>query len=113
MPLDSRWATASGVRTRAFSAAGRRAALAAVDEDWLYPTPPALGDNEASAMALVGITAHLGLFRFGQLKSGESVYIPGGSGGVGTLAVQMAKAAGGAASPPPRAARNVSSSAAS
>ena len=45
-------------------------------------------------MALVGITAHLGLFRFGQLKTGETVYVPGGSGGVGSMVVQMAKAAG-------------------
>ena len=45
-------------------------------------------------MALVGITAHLGLFQFGQLKPGETVYVPGGTGGVGSMAVQMAKAAG-------------------
>ena len=45
-------------------------------------------------MALVGITAHLGLFRFGKLKKGETVYVPGGSGGVGSMVVQMAKAAG-------------------
>jgi len=42
----------------------------------------------------VGITAHLGLFRFGGLKRGESVYVPGGSGGVGSMVVQMARAAG-------------------
>ena len=45
-------------------------------------------------MALVGITAHLGLFQFGQLKEGELVYVPGGTGGVGSMVVQMAKAAG-------------------
>ena len=87
------------------------AEFAAVDEDWLYPTPEPLPDTEAAAMALVGITAHLGLFQFGQLKSGEIVYVPGGTGGVGSMVVQMAKAAG-AASPPPRAAPRESSSAA-
>ncbi len=45
-------------------------------------------------MALVGITAHLGLFQFAQLKPGEVVYVPGGTGGVGSMVVQMAKAAG-------------------
>ncbi len=45
-------------------------------------------------MALVGITAHLGTFHFGQLKHGELMYVPGGTGGVGSLAVQMAKACG-------------------
>ncbi len=65
----------------------------AIDEAWLYPTPALLPDTEAAAMALVGITAHLGLFQFGHLKKGEAVYIPGGTGGVGSMAVQMAKAA--------------------
>ena len=45
-------------------------------------------------MALVGITAHLGLFQFGQLKKGEAVYVPGGTGGVGSMVVQMARAVG-------------------
>ena len=56
--------------------------------------PALLPDDEAAAMALVGITAHLGLFQFGQLKTGEIVYVPGGTGGVGSMVVQMAKAAG-------------------
>jgi NADPH2:quinone reductase len=42
----------------------------------------------------VGITAHLGLFQFGRLQPGEVVYVPGGSGGVGSMVVQMAKAFG-------------------
>ena len=67
---------------------------AVVDQEWLYPTPVLLPDTEAAAMALVGITAHLGLFQFGQLKAGEVVYVPGGSGGVGSMVVQMAKAFG-------------------
>jgi len=87
---DRVWGSNQGLLGRP----GTASEFAAVGEDWLYPTPQQLSDNEAAAMALVGITAHLGLFRFGQLKSGESVYIPGGSGGVGSIAIQMAKAAG-------------------
>jgi NADPH2:quinone reductase len=45
-------------------------------------------------MALVGITAHLGLFQNGRLQPEEKVYVPGGCGGVGSMVVQMAKAAG-------------------
>ncbi len=45
-------------------------------------------------MALVGITAHLGLFRDAQLKLGEKVFVHGGSGGVGSCVVQMARAIG-------------------
>ena len=36
----------------------------------------------------------MGLFRCGQLKAGETVYVPGGSGGVGSVVIQMAKAIG-------------------
>lgn len=68
--------------------------LAAIDEQWLYPTPDSVSDQDAAAIALVGITAHLGLFQTAQLKAGESVYVQGGSGGVGSSVVQMAKAAG-------------------
>jgi NADPH:quinone reductase len=73
---------------------GASAEFAAVDEALAYPTPPNQADAEAAGQALVGITAHLGLFHKGQLKSGEAVYIPGGSGGLGSMVVQMAKAAG-------------------
>ena len=68
--------------------------LAAIDEQWLYPTPEGVSDEDAAAIALVGITAHLGLFQTAHLEAGESVYVQGGSGGVGSSVVQMAKAAG-------------------
>ena len=61
---------------------------AAVDEEWLYHTPDSIADADAAAMALVGIAAHLGLFQFGRLQEGETVYVSGGSGGVGSLVVR-------------------------
>lgn len=64
------------------------------DECWLYPTPDGVDDENAAAIALVGITAHLGLFREARLKEGETVFVHGGTGGVGSAVVQMAKAAG-------------------
>jgi NADPH2:quinone reductase len=87
---DRVWGSNQGLLGRP----GVAAEYAAVDEAWLYPTPTLLPDNEAAAMALVGITAHLGIFQFGQLKPDELLYVPGGTGGVGSMAVQMAKAAG-------------------
>jgi NADPH:quinone reductase len=87
---DRVWGSNQGLLGRQ----GVAAEYAAVDESWLYPTPALLPDTDAAAMALVGITAHLGLFQFGQLKAGEVVYVPGGTGGVGSMVVQMAKAAG-------------------
>ena len=68
--------------------------LAAVDEGWLYPTPDAVSDEDAAATALVGVTAHLGLFREARLQAGETVFVNGGAGGVGSAVVQMARAAG-------------------
>jgi NADPH:quinone reductase len=88
---DRVWGSNQGLLGRQ----GVASEYAAIDEGWLYPTPALLEDSAAAAMALVGITAHLGLFQFGQLKPGEVVYIPGGSGGVGSMVVQMVKAAGG------------------
>lgn len=87
---DRVWGSNQGLLGRRGVAADH----AAVDEDWLYPTPALLPDAEAAGMALVGITAHLGLFQFGRLEAGETVYVPGGTGGVGSLVVQMAKAVG-------------------
>src|SRR3954447_1489286 len=87
---DRVWGSNQGILGRQ----GIMAEFAAVDEDWLYPTPAQLADTEAAAMALVGITAHLGLFQFGRLQPGKKVYVPGGSGGVGSMVVQMAKATG-------------------
>jgi NADPH2:quinone reductase len=65
-----------------------------VDECWLYPTPPDVDDHTAAACSLVGITAHLGLFRAARIQAGETIFVHGGTGGVGAMVVQMAKLAG-------------------
>lgn len=76
-----------------FGRAGTFAELAAVDEEWLYPTPDGMSDEVAAAGALVGITAHLGLHLHAHLKAGETVFVNGGTGGVGAAVVQLAKSA--------------------
>src|SRR3954471_22782252 len=86
---DRVWGSNQGLLGRQ----GTFAEYAAVDEHWLYPTPPNVTDEQAAACALVGITAHLGLNR-AALKSGETLFVNGGSGGVGSTVVQMAKAIG-------------------
>ncbi|MEN6406384.1 MAG: NADPH:quinone reductase [Thermoguttaceae bacterium] len=73
---------------------GTFAEYAAVDQQWLYPTPENVSDQDAAAMAMVGLTSHLGLFREAQLKAGENVFVNGGTGGIGSCVVQMAKAVG-------------------
>ena len=87
---DRVWGSNQGLLGRQ----GTCSELAAVHQDWLYPTPTSVSDRDAAAMALVGITAHIGLFQCAHLKSGELVYVPGGGGGVGSMVIQMAKAAG-------------------
>lgn len=87
---DRVWGSNQGLLGRQ----GACAELVTVGEEWLYPTPDGVSDRDAAAMALVGITAHVGLFQCGELRPGEAVYVPGGSGGVGSMVVQMAKAAG-------------------
>lgn len=87
---DRVWGSNQGLLGRQ----GTCAEHAAVHEDWLYPTPPKVADEQAAAVALVGITAHLGLFRCARLQPGESVFVNGGTGGVGSMVVQMAKAKG-------------------
>lgn len=67
---------------------------AAIGAEWCYPIPAGQSDESAAAGALTGITAHLGLFRSARLSAGETVFVNGGTGGVGSAVVQLAKAAG-------------------
>ncbi len=89
-PGDRVWGSNQGLLGRQ----GTFAEQAAVGEDWLYPTPAGVTDVQAAAAALVGITAHLGLFREAKLRPGEIAFVNGGTGGVGSMVVQMAKAVG-------------------
>jgi NADPH:quinone reductase len=77
-----------------FGRQGTFAEYASVHEDWVYPTPAGVSDETAAAGALVGIAAHLGLFRCAHTKPGDVVFVNGGTGGVGSMVVQMAKAVG-------------------
>jgi len=73
---------------------GTFAELAAIDDRWLYPTPDGVSDVDAAAAALVSITAHLGLVREAAVTAGETVFVNGASGGVGSAVVQIARALG-------------------
>jgi len=73
---------------------GTFAELAAVDDRWLYPIPDGVSDIDAAAAALVSITAHLGLVREAAVTVGETVFVNGASGGVGSAVVQIARALG-------------------
>ncbi len=89
-PGDRVWGSNQGLLGRQ----GTFAEYAAVDECWLYATPPSVTDEQAAATALVGITACLGLTRDAKLRAGETVFLHGGSGGIGSMVVQMSRAIG-------------------
>lgn len=65
-----------------------------VKEKHIAPKPENLSMEEAAAMPLAGLTALQGLRDYGALMQGQQVLINGASGGVGTYAVQIAKAMG-------------------
>lgn len=73
---------------------GGYAGKAVLDEEAIARKPQGIDHAHAAAVPLAGQTAWQGLFRYGQLKAGQSVLIHGGSGGVGHFAVQFAKAKG-------------------
>jgi NADPH2:quinone reductase len=87
---DRVWCSCQGLLGRQ----GTFAEYAAVDEDLLYATPDGVSDETAAACALVSLTAHLGLVRDAKLQRGETLFVNGGTGGVGSMVVQMSKAIG-------------------
>jgi NADPH:quinone reductase-like Zn-dependent oxidoreductase len=75
-------------------AGGGYAEKAVLDEAATARKPQEIDHVHSSAIPLAGQTGWQGLFRYGQLKAGQTVLIHGGSGGVGHFAVQFAKAKG-------------------
>jgi NADPH2:quinone reductase len=76
---------------------GRQGTLAeyvAVDAALLSVKPASIGMREAAAMPLVFITAWEGLVDRANVRSGQRVLVHGGVGGVGHMAVQLARARG-------------------
>ena len=73
---------------------GTSSELACVGEEWLHSIPEGIKEEDAAAVALVGITAHIGMVLRARVQEGETVFVNGGAGGVGSMVVQMAKALG-------------------
>jgi NADPH:quinone reductase-like Zn-dependent oxidoreductase len=73
---------------------GSFAEYAVVKAGALSPMPANVSFKEAAALPLAGLTALQAFQTHGKLRAGQKVAILGGSGGVGSLAVQMAKALG-------------------
>lgn len=73
---------------------GAYAEFACAAEDIMAPKPDNLTFEQAAAVPLAALTALQGLRDYGKIQPAQKVLVQGGSGGVGTFAVQIAKALG-------------------
>lgn len=73
---------------------GTFAEYTVIPESYLSKKPESISHEEAGAIPLTGLTAYQSLFDAGKLQEGQTVLILGASGGVGTFAIQLAKARG-------------------
>jgi NADPH:quinone reductase-like Zn-dependent oxidoreductase len=79
---------------------GALAEYVAMEGRNLAPKPASLDHVQAAALPMPGLTAWQALFVHGGPSAGQRVLIHGAGGGVGTVAVQLAHAAGAKSSPP-------------
>jgi putative PIG3 family NAD(P)H quinone oxidoreductase len=84
----------AGDRVMAICAGEGQAELAVVHERMLLPVPASLSWEEAGALPEAGLTAHDALFTLGGLRPGWPLLLHAVGSGVGTIALQLAKAAG-------------------
>jgi NADPH2:quinone reductase len=83
-----------GDRVMTLVGGGGYAEYASAPASTLLPVPDALDLTRAAAVTEVWITAYLNVFREAGLQPGETLLVHGGASGVGTAAIQLAKALG-------------------
>ncbi len=84
----------AGDPVAAFGGTGGFATHACVNAALVMPLPPDFAFDDAAAFVLTYGTTHHALLDRAQLKAGETLLVLGAAGGVGTAAIQIAKAAG-------------------
>jgi NADPH:quinone reductase len=88
----ARWKT--GDRVMALVVGGGYAQFCAAHETHALPVPPTLTLTEAAAIPETFFTVWHNVFQRGRLTAGETLLVHGGSSGIGTTAIQLAKAFG-------------------
>jgi putative PIG3 family NAD(P)H quinone oxidoreductase len=83
-----------GDRVMTLVGGGGYAEYAVAPASTLLPVPDGLDLMQAAAITEVWITAYLNVFREAGLRPGETLLVHGGASGVGTAAIQLAKALG-------------------
>lgn len=91
-PAGSRWQV--GDQVCALTPGGGYAEYCRVPSEQCLPIPQGLSLIEAAGVPETYFTVWANLFQMGQLKAGERVLIHGGASGIGTTAIQLAKAFG-------------------
>ncbi|MFF7456969.1 medium chain dehydrogenase/reductase family protein [Kitasatospora sp. NPDC008115] len=84
----------AGRRVAALVKIGGWASHVALDAADVVPVPDGLTPAEAETVVLNGITAWQMLHRLARVRAGQTVLVHGASGGVGSVLVQLARAAG-------------------
>ncbi len=92
--LECSGVTGEGERVCALLAGGGYAERVAVPREHLMPVPGKIGVEESAALPEVACTVWSNLTMVAGLKAGETVLIHGGGSGIGTFAIQYAKALG-------------------
>lgn len=85
---------AAGDRVAAFPGFGGFAETVAAPPSAVFPLPAAVSFEAGAALPMNYLTVHFGLVRRGGLHPGETVLVHGAAGGIGTAAIQLAKAYG-------------------
>lgn len=85
---------APGDRVAAFPGLGAFAETVAAPPAMVFPLPDRLSFAQGAGIPMNVLTVHFALVRRGKLQAGETVLVHGAAGGVGTAAVQLAKALG-------------------
>jgi len=87
---DEIFGCAGGVKGRM----GATSEYMVVDREFIAKRPRSIPLNDCAALPLVSLTAWIGLFLKAQIKASDQVLVFGGTGGVGHVAAQLAKAHG-------------------
>jgi len=89
---DASSAFQPGDRVAAFPILGALAETVSVPESMVFPLPDSVSFEVGAALPMNYLTVHFALTRRGHLERGETVLIHGAAGGIGTAAIQLARA---------------------
>ena len=73
---------------------GTHAEYALLPADQVAPVPEGLSAEEAASLCVTGLSAYIALVENARVSGGQRVLVHGGAGGVGSLAIQMARQLG-------------------